>query len=99
MKPISDILAARDPKKGKYSKNEFQVYCYELAVKLEDLEHKTLYIKLAKSEDRKLLEDALSFVKDSRARSKGKLFMWKLKDLREQRTPSALNSSLITPTI
>lgn len=82
MKPIKDILSTRDPKKGKYSKHEHQVYGYYLATILDDLSHTSLYIKLAKEVDRGTLEKALAFVKDSKARSRGKLFMWKLKDLR-----------------
>jgi len=83
MKSIKDVLSARDPKKGKYSKHEHQVFGYYLATVLDDVAHKTLYFRLAKEEDRNLLEKALAFVKDSNARSKGKLFMWKLKQLRE----------------
>ena len=82
MKSIKDVLSQRDPRKGRYSKHEYQVYGYYMATVLGDVAHKTLYIKLAKDEDRRILEDALSFVKDSQARCPGKLFMWKLKELR-----------------
>ncbi len=85
MRSIKDVLSARDPRKGRYSKHEYQVFGYYLATVLGDVKHKTLYIKLAKDEDRKLLENALSFVKDSKARSPGRLFMWKLKELRDSK--------------
>jgi len=85
MRSIKDVLSQRDPKKGRYSKHEYQVFGYYLATVLGDVSHKTLYIKLAKDEDRRLLEDALAFVKDSKAHCPGKLFMWKLKELRGTR--------------
>ncbi len=69
----------------KYITKEFQHYGYQLAESLDDLEHKSLYIKLAKEEERELLQKAWDFVKDSRAKSKAKLFMWKLKKLREEK--------------
>lgn len=67
----------------KYISREFQKYAYDLAEELNDLEHKSLYMKLAKETPRILLEKARSFVKDAQnARSKGRLFMWKLKQLK-----------------
>jgi hypothetical protein len=69
----------------KYVSVEFQKYAYDLAVELEDLAHKSLYMKLAKTYPRNLLENARTFVKDANARSKAKLFMWKLKDLKSQK--------------
>jgi hypothetical protein len=46
--------------------------------------HKALYIKLAKNEKRAHLESALSFAIDyPKAQSKGKIFMWKLKQLKD----------------
>jgi hypothetical protein len=65
---------------------EFQLYAYDLAVELNDLAHKSLYMKLAKDSPRILLEKARSFVKDAEnARSKGKLFMWKLQQLKNEK--------------
>lgn len=67
----------------KYVSREFQKYAYELAEELGDLAHKSLYMKLAKETPRGLLEAARTFVKDAtNARSKGRLFMWKLKELK-----------------
>lgn len=68
---------------GKYISREFQDFGYRLACDLDDLAHKSLYIKLAKTEDRVLLEAARRFVIDAEhAKSKGRLFMWKLKELK-----------------
>jgi len=49
---------------------------------LEDLPHKSLYMKMCKEYPRGILEEARSFVSDSNARSKSKLFMWKVKELK-----------------
>jgi hypothetical protein len=81
LKSIKDILNSRKVQK-KYITREFQHYGYRLAEGLGDLKHKSLYIKLAKEVNREVLQKAWDFVKDSRAKSKAKLFMWKLKQLR-----------------
>lgn len=70
--------------KGGYITQEFQDYGYRLAVVLDDMSHKSLYIKMAKVTDRAILEKALSFVSDSHAQSKPRLFMWKVKQLKEE---------------
>lgn len=73
--------------KGGYITQEFQDFGYRLAVELNDLKHKSLYIKMAKDVDRVLLERALGFVKDAaQAKSKARLFMWKVKQLKEEKT-------------
>jgi hypothetical protein len=72
-------------RRKKYIKNEFQAYGLMLAEELDDWEHKTLYIRLAKNTDKALLDKALYFIKDQNRNtinSKGRLFMWKLKQLR-----------------
>jgi hypothetical protein len=72
-------------KPGKYISREFQDFGYRLALDLDDLKHKSLYMKLAKNEERGLLEAARRFVIDAdHARSKGRLFMWKLKELKKE---------------
>ena len=83
MQKIGDLVAKyRTDDTDKYVSREFQKYGYELAETLGDLAHKALYIKLAKTTPRGLLESAKSFVMDAtNARSKGRLFMWKLKQL------------------
>jgi hypothetical protein len=84
VKPLESLFANYQLEdKGGYITQEFQDFGYRLAVSLQDIEHKSLYIRLAKQYDRGLLESALSFVSDSQARSKAKLFMWKLKELKQ----------------
>lgn len=70
----------------KYVSREFQKYAYDLSVELGDLPHKSLYMKLAKETPRALMEIARSFVKDAyNAKSKPRLFMWKLSELKKSR--------------
>lgn len=72
--------------KGGYITKEFQDYGYRLGVTLNDLKHKSLYIRMAKTVDRGILERALSFVSDaSSAKSRARLFMWKVKQLKEEK--------------
>lgn len=80
---LGQILTYFNPLKDKYVSREFQKYGYDLAVELGDLEHKALYIKLAKETPRAILEKARYFVKDAKARNRGKLFMWKLGELKK----------------
>jgi hypothetical protein len=81
MDSIADILKKFNPKEDKYISREFQTFAVHLAEKLEDTKHKSLYMKLAKTIPRPQLEEALRFVVDSKARNKGALFMWKLKEI------------------
>ncbi|HJY98349.1 MAG TPA: hypothetical protein VJ227_01395 [Patescibacteria group bacterium] len=85
MQKIGDIIKRyKLEDTDKYVSREFQKYAYDLAVELDDLKHKSLYMKLAKETPRILLEQARSFVKDAEnAKSKGRLFMWKLKQLKD----------------
>ena len=84
LKSIRQLLDTYDlDDTGKYISREFQDYGYRLAVELNDERNKSLYIKLAKEVDRSLLEQARTFVKDTtQVRSRGKLFMWKLQQLK-----------------
>lgn len=68
---------------GGHITQEFQDYGYRLAVELDDMSHKSLYMKMAKTVDRKILESARTFVIDANAHSKGRLFMWKVKELKK----------------
>lgn len=81
---IGDILKTFNPLEDKYISREFQKYGYDLAEELGDLKHKALYIKFAKEIPRAVLEQARNYVKDARARSKARLFMWKLSELRKE---------------
>jgi hypothetical protein len=72
---------------GGYITQEFQDYGYRLAVELDDMKHKSLYIKMAKEVDRGILERARSFIADAaQAKSKARLFMWKVKELQKGTT-------------
>ena len=84
MQKVSDILKKFKSDEDKYISREFQKYGYELAKDLDDLGNKSLYIKLAKDTPRGLLESARNFVSDAyNVKSKAKLFMWKLAQLRK----------------
>ncbi|MCL4367474.1 hypothetical protein M1563_04885 [Patescibacteria group bacterium] len=82
MKRVGQIISEQNPQRPKNLSKEFQVYGVFLAESLGDTKHYSLYIKLAKQHDRKVLEEALNFAKDYHsAKSKGKVFMWKLTTL------------------
>jgi len=83
---IADVLRRfKQPENDKYISAEFQKYGYDLASELGEVAKKALYIKLAKSTPRGYLESARNFVKDANnVKSKGKLFLWKLKQLKEE---------------
>lgn len=84
MKSLKDVLtkyALED--KGGYVTREFQDYGYRLACEMGEEKRKGMYIKLAKTVDRSILERARSFVSDAKTVSnKGKLFMWAVGKLR-----------------
>ncbi len=82
---LGDILAKYEAKKDtKYISQEFQDFGYRLAVDLNDMAHKSLYIKMAKSVPRSILEQARAFAVDAdHAKSKGRLFMWKVAELKK----------------
>jgi len=81
MLSVKDILKKFNPMEDKYVSREFQAFGVHLAKKLQDERHKSLYMKLAKTIPRAILEEALRFVIDANARNKAALFMWKLKEL------------------
>lgn len=84
MQSVKQILKNFDPVKDRYISREFQSFGIYLAEQLDDYKHRSLYIKLAKTIHRSILEKALSYVSDSKARNKGALFMWKLKEIRDK---------------
>jgi len=89
MEEIREIIKLKSIKSDKRNKYEFQAYGNRLAEELGDLKHRALYIKLAKQEDRKLLELAREYVLASKkATTKGKLFMWQLTELKKKKLPS-----------
>lgn len=81
MKTIRDILERFDPLEDRYVSREYQAYGVNLAQKLGDEKHMSMYIKFAKTIPRPVLEEAYRFVSDANAKNKAALFMWKLKEL------------------
>lgn len=84
MQSLGNILKTKTVDKNKYISREFQDYGVRLAEDLGDLAHKSLYIRLAKTVDRQILEQCKRFVIDSNANNKGALFMWKMKQLHQK---------------
>ncbi len=84
MQKISQILDKFNPVEDKYISREFQSFGIHLAEELDDYKHRSLYIKLAKTVHRSILEKALSFCVDSSAKNKGALFMWKLQQIKNE---------------
>lgn len=88
-KSAKDILLGHDfltqrQKSQKYINHEFQDFGYYLATELNDMSHRAIYMSLAKKTPKHILEKALSFARDyDNVPNKGKLFMWKLKEIRE----------------
>lgn len=85
MQKVGQILKSFRPTQDKYISREFQSFGIYLSEELDDYKHRGLYIKLAKTIHRAILEKALSYVADSNAKNKGALFMWKLKKLRNEK--------------
>jgi hypothetical protein len=86
MKNIKDIINSKNLKRDHRNTYEHQAYGNRLAEELNDPEHRTLYIKLAKNEDRDLLETARDYVlRSENASTKGRLFMWKLSELKKEK--------------
>lgn len=71
--------------KNKHVSHEFQSFGCHLANVLNDKKHTGLYIRMAKTMSRGMLERALSFVIDSTADNKAKLFMWKVGQLKAEK--------------
>lgn len=78
MQSVQDLLAGFELEdKGGYITQEFQDYGYRLACEMGEEKKKGMYIKMAKTVDRGVLERARSFVLDApNVRNKGKLFVW-----------------------
>ena len=85
MKSISKVLEeTKGLKRPKNLSTEFQQFGTYIAEELDDAKHCSLYIKLAKNLDRKILEEALSYTKGYlSAKSKARIFMWKLSILKK----------------
>jgi hypothetical protein len=84
---IGDVLGGFKVDEDKYISQEFQKYAYDLAKELGDLDHKSLYMRLAKNTPRGMLESARNYVKDAyKVKSKARLFMWELSQLKKEKT-------------
>ena len=82
-KSLFDLLSKYDLDKKKYISQEWQDYAYRLAIALDDLKHKSLYMRLAKNTPRAQLEETKNWVKDAyNVKNKARLFMWKLKEIK-----------------
>lgn len=84
MKHIKDIIDTRVFVGNKRNKYEYQAYGNRLAEELNDTNKRSLYIKLAKNENRSFLEQARECaLAAEKVTAKGKIFMWKLSRLRK----------------
>lgn len=85
MKSIADITSKIKVKKDTRNSYEYQAYGNRLCDELSDPTKRALYIKLAKNEDRSLLEKArLHALSNEKNPTKGKVFMWKLAQLKKE---------------
>lgn len=92
----SNDIIARFEKNSKHIQHEFQSIALELSSKLNDPKHKSLYMKLAKENPEPLLRQALSFaidypIKHGYGNNKGKIFMWKLKELKADKSQKEIS--------
>lgn len=85
MQSIGEVLKQiQQNDSGKYLKHEWQLYAYNLANWLGDEKRMSMYMKLAKNEKREHLQSAWDFVKESNAKSRPRLFLWKLTQIKKQ---------------
>lgn len=85
MKKLGQAIAeVKFKDRPKNISHEFQFYGCFLAESLQDTKRYGLYIKLAKNLPRPMLEEALNFTKGYYgAKSKARVFMWKLAEVRK----------------
>ncbi|MBI3984957.1 MAG: hypothetical protein HY344_03380 [Candidatus Levybacteria bacterium] len=86
MQSVGKILKRFNPTQDKYISRDFQAYGIWLSEEMDDYKNRGMWIKLAKTNHRSILEKALSFVKDSNADNKTALFLWKMKQLKNEKT-------------
>jgi len=83
---ISELLKNKKIVRDHRNSYEYQAYGNRLAEELHDLKHRALYIRMAKNEDRNLLELARIFVtSQEKITEGGRLFMWKLKQIKDSK--------------
>lgn len=63
---------------------EFQAFAYKIAHDLNDLNNLKIYMRLAKNVERSLMERAYSYALDAQTENRGRKFMWKLKEIRNE---------------
>ncbi len=85
MQSVGKILKNFNPTKDKYISRDFQAFGIYLSEEMDDYKNRGMWIKLAKTNHRAILERALSFVKDSRVDNKIALFLWKTKQLKNEK--------------
>ncbi len=90
MQTLAQILVnLKERDAGKYLSQEWQLFAYRLAQDLNDMKRISFYMKLAKNENRTLLEKSWDFVKEANnPRSRAALFLWKLKELKKASVPA-----------
>jgi hypothetical protein len=97
MESIGEIIKSKKKARDFRNTHEYQAYGNRLAEEFDDVAHRSLYIKFAKTKARKLLEQARDFVmSQEHIYKKGPLFMWKLKELEDkarEKTPNNLKTS------
>lgn len=96
MDSVKTVLKKFNPVTDKYISREFQSFALKLANDLDDYKHRAIYMRLAKTVHRSILERALSFAIDSNAKNKGALFMWKLKEIRSKGTTGTKSATSTT---
>lgn len=82
MKSFSEISTSISIKKDQRNTYEYQAYGNRLAEEMAEPTKRSLYIRLAKINDRNLVEAARLFAISNPGNSKAKSFMWKLKELK-----------------
>lgn len=85
MQSVGKILKNFNPTKDKYISRDFQAFGIYLSEEMDDYKNRGMWIKLAKINHRAILERALSFVKDSTVDNKIALFLWKMKQLKNEK--------------
>ena len=88
LESIKDILDRnnfldRIKAKKNYITEEFQDFGFRLAVRLDDMAHKALYMRLSKELPRSVLEETVEFTMDYPLKNgtRAKIFMWRLSQL------------------
>ena len=85
MQSVGKILMNFNPTKDKYISRDFQAYGLWLAEEMNDYKNRGMWIRIAKTNNRAVLEKALSFVKDSSVDNKIALFLWKMKQIKNEK--------------